>query len=52
MWGNQPRAKQSLMMVDIGVAIMLLTKKWADIHSLAVKVKASQYISGTNGTVV
>ena len=40
------------MMVDMGVAITLLTKKWADAHGLIVKEKAAEYILGTNGTAV
>ena len=40
------------MMVDIGVAITLLMKKWADTHGLTMKEKVAEYISGTNGTVV
>ena len=40
------------MMVDTGVAITLLTKKWADAHGLTMKEKAAEYISGTNGMVV
>ena len=39
-------------MVDMGMAITLLTKKWADAHGLTVKEKVAEYISGTNGTVV
>ena len=40
------------MMVDMGTAITLLMKKWADAHSLTVKEKVAKCISGTNGTVV
>ena len=40
------------MIVDMGTAITLLTKKWEDIHGLTVKEKAAEYILGTNGTVV
>ena len=40
------------MMVDTGMAITLLIEKWADFHSLTVKEKAAEYISGTNSTVV
>ena len=40
------------MMVDMGATIALLTKKWADAHSLAVKEKAAEYISGANGTSI
>ena len=32
--------------------ITLLTKKWADDHSLTMKEKAAEYIPGANGTVV
>ena len=39
-------------MVDMGVAITLLIKKWADAHGLAVKEKAAKYISGANGTSI
>ena len=39
-------------MVNKGVAIMLLMKKWADGHSLTVKEKVAEYISGTNGTSI
>ena len=39
-------------MVDTGMAITLLTKKWADAHGLTVKEKAAEYILGANGTVV
>ena len=39
-------------MVDMGVAITLLRKKWTDAHSLTLKKKAGGYISGTNGTAV
>ena len=51
---NQPRgeATQGLIMVNMGVAIMLLMKKLADAHGLTMKEKAAKYISGTNGTVV
>ena len=40
------------MMVDMGAAITLLMKKWADAHGLTVKEKAAEYILGANGTVV
>ena len=40
------------MMVDTGLAITFLTKKWADAHGLVVKEKAPEYISGTNGTSI
>ena len=36
-------------MVDTGMAITLLMKKWADAHGLAIKEKAAEYISGANG---
>ena len=39
-------------MVDMGVAITLLMKKWADAHGLTMKEKVAKYISGTNGTTV
>ena len=39
-------------MVDMGVAITLLTKKWADAYGLTIKEKVANYISGANGTVV
>ena len=39
-------------MVDMGTAITLLTKKWADAHGLTVKERAAKYISGANGTAV
>ena len=44
--GDQPRgeAMQGLMMVNIGVAIMLLMLKWVDAHGLTVKEKAAEYI--------
>ena len=40
------------MIIITGVAIMLLTKKWADAHCLAIKEKAVEYTSGANGTMV
>ena len=40
------------MMVNMRAAITLLTKKWADAHSLAVKEKAAEYILGANSTSV
>ena len=40
------------MMVDTGMAITLLMKKWADAHGLTMKEKAAKYISGTNSMVV
>ena len=39
-------------MVDTGVAITLLIKKWADAHGLTMKEKAAKYILSANGTVV
>ena len=39
-------------MVNMGVPITLLMKKWADAHVLTVKEKVFEYISGTNGTAV
>ena len=36
-------------MVDTGVAITLLMKKWADAHGLTVKEKVAEYILGANG---
>ena len=39
-------------MVDMGAAITLLAKKWADTHGLTMKEKVAKYISGANGTVV
>ena len=39
-------------MVDMGAAITLLTKKWADAHGLPVREKAAEYILGTNGSAV
>ena len=38
-------------MVNTGMAITLLMKRWADAHGLAMKEKAAEYISGTNGMV-
>ena len=43
---------QGLMMVDMGAAIILLAKKWTDAHSLTMKEKVPEYISGTTGTMV
>ena len=40
------------MMVNTGVAITLLMKKWGGAHGLTVKEKAAEYISGTNKTAV
>ena len=39
-------------MVDTGMAITLLMKKWADAHGLTIKEKVAEYILGANGTVV
>ena len=39
-------------MVDTGVAITLLMKKWADTYRLTMKEKVAEYISGANGTAV
>ena len=39
-------------MVDTGIAITLLTKKWANAHALTMKEKEAEYISGANGTAV
>ena len=39
-------------MVDMGAAITLLMKKWADAHRLTMREKVAKYISGTNGTAV
>ena len=39
-------------MLNIGVAITLLTKKWADTHCLTVKEKVAKYILSTNGTSI
>ena len=44
-------ATKGLIMVNKGAAITLLTKKWADTHSLTIKEKADKYTSGTNGMV-
>ena len=40
------------MMVDTGAAITLLTKKWADAHSLTMKENVADYILGANGMAV
>ena len=40
------------MMVNMGVPITLLIKKWVDAHSLTMKEKAAEYISGANGTAL
>ena len=39
-------------MVDTGVAIMLLTKKWVDLYGLNVKARISEYIYSVNGIAV
>ena len=39
-------------MINIGVAITLLKKKWVDTHGLAIKEKVAKYISCANGTFV
>ena len=39
-------------MVDMGTAITLLMKKWADAHGLTMKEKAAEYTLGTNRTMV
>ena len=39
-------------MVNMGAAITLLMKKWADAHGLTMKEKVAKYISGANGTAV
>ena len=39
-------------MVDMGMAIILMTKKWADAHGLTIKEKVAEYILGANGIVV
>ena len=39
-------------MVNKGMAITLLMKKWADAHGLTVKEKVTEYISGAIGTAV
>ena len=39
-------------MVNTGVAITLLTKKWADAHGLPMREKAAKYILGANRTAV
>ena len=39
-------------MVNMGAAITLLMKKWADAHGLTMKENAAKYILGTNGIVV
>ena len=46
MWGDQAKgeAMQGQMMVDMGVAITLLMKKWADAFGLTLKEKATKYI--------
>ena len=39
-------------MVNMGMAITLLMKKWVDAHGLTMKEKAAEYILGANGTAV
>ena len=39
------------MMVVTGMAITLLTKKWADAYGQTMKEKAAEYILGAKGTV-
>ena len=39
-------------MINMGVAITLLMNKWVDSHGLTMKEKASNYISGANGTFI
>ena len=39
-------------MVDTGVAIMLVSKKWVDAQGLTMKEKVVKYILGANGTTV
>ena len=39
-------------MVDMGMDITLLMKKWADAQCVTVKEKVAKYISGTNRMVV
>ena len=41
-----------MLMVDTGVDITLLMKKWANAHGLAVKEKMAEYILGANGTSI
>ena len=56
MWGDQSKghgeAMQGFMMIDMGAAITLPMKKWANAHGLTVKKKVAKYISGANGTTV
>ena len=40
------------MMVDMGRAITLLMKKWADAHGLTMREKVAEYISGANRMAV
>ena len=40
------------MVVNTGVAINLLMKKWADAHGLTMKEKVTKYISSANEVVV
>ena len=39
-------------MANMGLAIMLLTKKWVENHSLTMKEKVAKYILGAKATVV
>ena len=39
-------------MVDMGMAITLLMKKWVDAHGLTMKEKMAKHILGANGTAV
>ena len=39
-------------MVDMGVAIILLMKKWVDTHGLTMNHNVSEYTSGMNGMPV
>ena len=39
-------------MVDTGMAITLLIRKWSDAHGLTMREKAAEYISGANRTAV
>ena len=56
MWSDYPRslskARQSLMIVNIGVAIMLLILKQIDAFKLMVKKKVPVYTFSANGTAV
>ena len=39
-------------MANMGLAIMLLTKKWVENHGLTMKEKVAKYILGAKATVV